>query len=147
MQQAQKAQKTGAAMRLPCCNRSNVTTTIYGQDIYLGFIHIQNLEQKVAHTIEAEWEQNGAYTNFEDFVTRTYITLEQLLILIRVQALRFIGQDKKALLWEAHTLLGIKVTPVIRATFFIFLFCMKLMQIYKQARDKNSNFFCFGARI
>ncbi|QMU30537.1 DNA polymerase III subunit alpha [Adhaeribacter radiodurans] len=106
----QQAQKAGAAMHLPCCNRSYLTTTIYGNDIYLGFIHIQNLEQKVAHTIVAEREQNGPYTNLEDFVTRTQITLEQLLILIRVQALRSINQDKKALLWEAHLVLGHKVS-------------------------------------
>jgi DNA polymerase-3 subunit alpha len=34
--------------------------------------------------------------------------LEQLLILIRIQALRFTGQDKKTLLWEAHARLGHK---------------------------------------
>ncbi|KAA5542334.1 DNA polymerase III subunit alpha [Adhaeribacter rhizoryzae] len=105
----QQAQKAGAAIHLPCLNHSYLTTTIYGQDIYLGFIHLQNLEQKLAHIIVTEREQNGLYTSLENFIQRTQLTLEPLLILIRVQALRFTGHDKKTLLWEAHFLLGHKV--------------------------------------
>ncbi|MDQ3290837.1 MAG: DNA polymerase III subunit alpha [Bacteroidota bacterium] len=114
----QQAQKAGATILLPCLNRSYLTTTIYGKDIYLGFIHIQNLEQKLAHKIVVEREKNGIYTSLEDFVIRTQITLEALLILIRVQALRFTGKDKKALLWEAHMVLGHKITSNVGQVLF-----------------------------
>jgi hypothetical protein len=36
-------------------------TTIYGSDIYVGFVHIQNLEIKLAEQIVAERERNGPY--------------------------------------------------------------------------------------
>jgi DNA polymerase-3 subunit alpha len=49
-----------------------------------------------------ERETNGFYTSLENFKLRTKISLEQLIILIRIDALRFIGQDKRELLWEAH---------------------------------------------
>ncbi|GEO04488.1 DNA-directed DNA polymerase [Adhaeribacter aerolatus] len=105
----QQAQKAGAVIHLPCVNHSSLTTAIFRKDIYLGFIHIQHLEQKIANQIVAERRQNGLYTSLESFVQRTGITLEALLLLIRVQALRFTGQGKKALLWEAHFLLGHQV--------------------------------------
>ncbi|WP_026464388.1 DNA polymerase III subunit alpha [Adhaeribacter aquaticus] len=105
----QQAQKAGAVVHLPCINHSLYTTTIYGQDIYLGFVHIQNLEHKLGQQIVLEREQNGLYTSLEDFIQRTQLTLEPLLILIRMQALRFTQKDKKTLLWEAHLLIGHKV--------------------------------------
>ncbi|KAA5548102.1 DNA polymerase III subunit alpha [Adhaeribacter rhizoryzae] len=105
----QQAQKAGAVIHLPCVNHSFLTTAIFGHDMYLGLIHIQHLEQKLAQTMVAAQQQNGPYTSLENFIQRTGITLEALLILIRVQALRFTGQSKKALLWEAHLLLGYQV--------------------------------------
>jgi error-prone DNA polymerase len=41
-----------------------------------------------------------------DFIRRMHITMEQLLLLVRLDAFRFTGQSKKVLLWEAHMLLG-----------------------------------------
>lgn len=105
----QQAQKAGGTVHLPCVNHSLFTTTLYAQEIYLGLVHILNLEQGLAHRIIMEREQNGPYTDLENFVRRTGITLEQALILIRIQALRFTGKEKKPLLWEAHMLLGHKV--------------------------------------
>ena len=75
---------------------------LYDKDIYLGFIHIKSLGEGIAHKIVIEREASGEYTSLENFKLRTKISLEQLIILIRVNALRFIGQDKRELLWEAH---------------------------------------------
>lgn len=105
----QQAQKAGATIHLPCINQSTYYTNIYRSDIYLGLVHVQNIEHKVSLKIVEERQLNGAFTSLEEFIRRTQISLEQLLLLIRVQALRFTQKAKKELLWEAHLLLGHKV--------------------------------------
>jgi len=99
-----EARKAGGTILLPCVNKSNYYTTLYGTDVYLGFIHIKTLEQNVTQNIEIERNRNGDYTSLENFILRTAISLEQLRILIRIDALRFTGQNKRQLLWEAHML-------------------------------------------
>jgi len=101
-----EAQKAGANVHLPCVNNSLPATTIKGNDIYLGFELVQNLESDNQYGIPLERDLHGAYKSLEDFVRRTRIGLEQLLILIRIGALRFTGKGKKRLLWEAHSLLS-----------------------------------------
>jgi error-prone DNA polymerase len=100
------AKKSGANIHSPCVNKSNYTTTIYGKDIYLGFIHIENLESAYAKAIMTERQANGLYHDMDDFIRRTHISLEQLLILIRLKAFAFTQKTKKQLLWEAHAILG-----------------------------------------
>ncbi len=53
------------------------------------------------------------YASLDDFIQRVPVTLDQLIILIRVGAFRFTGKQKASLLWEAHMLLGKKQTPAI----------------------------------
>lgn len=101
-----EAKRAGANINLPCVNRSISNTTIYGDDIFLGFDCLQNLEAKLAYQIPEERMANGEYTSLENFVLRTGTGLEQLIVLIRTGAFRFIGQGKKELLWEAHLLLS-----------------------------------------
>jgi DNA-directed DNA polymerase III PolC len=101
-----EARRWGASIHLPCVNRSNHKTSISGKDIYMGFIHIQNLEQQVAGMIIGEREQDGEFSSMEDFLERVPLGLEQLILLIRISALRFTGKSKKKLLWDAHLLLG-----------------------------------------
>ncbi len=101
-----EAQRAGAIVNLPCVNRSVFNTAIYGQDIFLGFDCLLNLEEKLARRIPEERQANGNYTGLENFVLRTGAKLEQLVVLIRVGALRFTGMGKKELLWEAHLFLS-----------------------------------------
>jgi DNA polymerase III alpha subunit len=103
-----EARRCGAVIHLPCVNRSNLTTTIYGNDVFIGFVHIQNLENKIAHTIVEERQKNGPFKDLNDFITRVPVGSEQIVILIRLDALRFTGKTKKELLWEAHMMLGKK---------------------------------------
>ena len=103
-----EARRYGANIELPCVNHSNYTTTIYGKDIYIGFVHIQNLEYKMAQLICSEREAGGPYQGLEDFVRRTGCGLEQLILLIRVNAFRFTGIAKPQLMWKAHLLTGKK---------------------------------------
>lgn len=103
-----EAKVSGANICLPCVNRSFYNTTIYDTDIYLGFDGLQNLESKLAQRIVSERQTNGHYKSLENFALRTGAGLEQLIILIRVGAFRFLGVEKKHLLWEAHILLSHK---------------------------------------
>ncbi|MET3731125.1 DNA polymerase III subunit alpha [Moheibacter stercoris] len=101
-----EAKKSGANICLPCVNKSVFNTTIYGSDIYLGFDGILNMETKLAERIVDERIQNGEYTSLENFILRTKAGLEQIVLLIRTGAFRFLEIGKKELLWEAHLLLN-----------------------------------------
>jgi DNA-directed DNA polymerase III PolC len=101
-----EARRWGAAIHLPCVNRSGYKTSITGKEIYIGFIHVQNLEKEVAGVIIGERDRNGEYKSLEDLLGRVPVGLEQVVILIRINALRFTGKSKKELLWDAHLILG-----------------------------------------
>ncbi|MEO5642026.1 MAG: DNA polymerase III subunit alpha [Bacteroidia bacterium] len=97
-----EAMKTGAKIHLPCVNKSTTFTNIYGTDIYLGFVHIKSLEEKVSKQIEAARHHSGEFLNLEDFIRRVPMGMEQLITLIRIDALRFTGKNKRQMLWDAH---------------------------------------------
>ncbi len=101
-----EARRSGAAIHLPCVNKSMLKTCIYGSDVYVGFIHIANLESRVAEHMLNERERKGVFESLEDFICRVPAGIEQLATLIRLDAFRFTGKTKKQLLWEAHLLLG-----------------------------------------
>ena len=101
-----EARRAGAEVCPPCVNHSAFTTTIYGKVIYLGFDCLLNIEARIAQLIAKERQRAGVYRSLSDFIQRTSIAIEQLVILIRVGALRFLGQSKKSLLWEAYMLLS-----------------------------------------
>jgi DNA polymerase-3 subunit alpha len=46
-----EAKRSGSTISLPCVNKSVYKTCIYGTEVYIGFVHIANLEQKVAEMI------------------------------------------------------------------------------------------------
>ncbi len=101
-----EARRWGATINLPCVNRSGYKTSINGKDIFIGFIHLQKLEQQVAGMIIGERDLNGEYKSLEDLLERVPVGLEQVIILIRINALHFTGKSKKELLWDAHLILG-----------------------------------------
>ncbi|MBK7211785.1 MAG: DNA polymerase III subunit alpha [Bacteroidales bacterium] len=105
-----EARRCGAQIELPCVNHSRYTTSLSGTTIWLGFIHIANLESQVAQSILDERIRGGDYESLEDFTNRISIGLEQAIILIRLNAFRFTGKTKQQLLWEVHNLLR-KSTP------------------------------------
>ncbi|NOX46852.1 MAG: DNA polymerase III subunit alpha [Chlorobi bacterium] len=101
-----EAKYHGANIELPCVNHSNYLTHIIGKDIYVGFVHIANLENKAGKKIRDERQLNGNFNDLEDFIRRVDIGLDQLIILIRTDAFRFTGKQKAELLWEAHLFLN-----------------------------------------
>ena len=97
-----EARMNGATIEAPCVNQSEHLTTIYGSQIYIGFIHLKSLETKIAQHIPLERNRHGAYKSLDNFLRRTpCIGLEQLRLLIRIGAFRFTGKSKQKLLWEA----------------------------------------------
>jgi DNA polymerase-3 subunit alpha len=97
-----EARRAGAVIEAPCINQSRMLTRIRKERIYLGLIHIKNLEKEVGETILEERQERGPYRNLAQFMRRVPIGLEQLVLLIRIGAFRFTGLSKKELLWEAH---------------------------------------------
>ncbi len=96
--------KSGAKLHLPCINRSEFYTTLFGTDVYAGFVHIKDFQEKIAEIILQERQKNGHYSNLQEFIERTNVPIEQLNLLIKVGAFRFIGKDKIELLWEGSFL-------------------------------------------
>jgi DNA polymerase-3 subunit alpha len=96
-----EARMSGADIQAPCVNHSDYLTTIYGNSLYVGFVHLKSLETKVANYIPAERERNGAYKSLDNFLRRVPLGLEQVRILIRLGSFRFTGRTKQRLLWEA----------------------------------------------
>lgn len=101
-----EAKRAGAEICLPCVNKSGPQAKLYGHQIYLGFDGILGLEEQLARKIIDERKQNGDFLSLENFLLRIGAGLEQIILLIRCGAFRFIGQGKKELLWEAHLLLS-----------------------------------------
>lgn len=97
-----EARMCGANIEAPCINNSTYLTNIKDDDIYIGFIHISQLEKRVAVRIIHERIDNGDYQSLQDFVSRVEISKEQLELLIRVGAFRFSGMNKYALMWEKN---------------------------------------------
>ncbi|OCB76995.1 DNA polymerase III subunit alpha [Flavobacterium piscis] len=101
-----EARMSGATVLNPCVNKSEYQTTVYGTDIYLGFMHLQSLESKTAHLIESDREKNGDFLSLEDFINRIPIGIESMKILIFIDAFRFTGKTKNQLLVIASLLLN-----------------------------------------
>lgn len=100
------ARMMGATIHPPCVNKSMAVNCIYGTHIYLGMMYLRDLEGRVMERILKERMLHGSFTSLEDFIDRVYIRMEQLSILIRIDAFRFTGINKHELLWKAHLMLS-----------------------------------------
>lgn len=101
-----EARMSGGNILNPCINKSEFRTTLYGKDVYLGLMHIEKLESKIATLIPEERKKNGEYLSLENFVKRIPIGLETLQTLIFIGAFRFTGKQKHELLIESRFLLA-----------------------------------------
>lgn len=86
----------------PCVNTSMEETTIIGKQIYLGFAFLHQLEAKTITIFLANRSKQGPFTSLDDFIDRVPISVEQLAILIKINAFQFTKRNKRELLWEAH---------------------------------------------
>lgn len=97
-----EARMSGANIHAPCVNHSSYLTDLKDKEVYLGFIHLHQLQKKVAEQIITERQQRGAFQSLADFTKRVIISNEQLDILIRINAFRFTGKRKYELMWAKN---------------------------------------------
>ncbi|WP_242084818.1 DNA polymerase III subunit alpha [Aestuariivivens sediminis] len=97
-----EARMHGGIIEAPCINRSFKHTVIYGKHIVIGFMFLQSFESKTISNIVDERTRNGKYESLDDFIERVPISMEQMTILIKINAFRFTGIHKRELLWEAY---------------------------------------------
>ncbi|WP_396590796.1 DNA polymerase III subunit alpha [Allomuricauda sp. R78024] len=100
------ARMMGATIHSPCINNSDVSNRIYKKHIYLGMMYLRDLESRVVERILKERILHGNFVSLEDFLDRVTISVEQLSILIRIDAFRFTKINKHELLWKAHLMLS-----------------------------------------
>jgi DNA polymerase-3 subunit alpha/error-prone DNA polymerase len=79
-------------------------TTVYGVDVYLGFMQLEGLDSKTAHRIVADRNTNGEYQSLENFINRIPIGIG-IQILIFIGAFRFTTKTKNQLLVIARLIL------------------------------------------
>src|SRR5687768_10311071 len=78
--------RAGAKLHAPCVNSSEELTLVNGCDVYIGFIHVHKLKKATIESIITTRNANGPFTSLEDFIERTKITIDQITLLIRVDA-------------------------------------------------------------
>jgi len=64
------------------------------------FLH--GLEVKTITKILSDRAEHGLFKSLDDFIERLNISVEQTALLIKINAFRFTGINKRELLWEAH---------------------------------------------
>jgi DNA polymerase III alpha subunit len=97
-----EARKWGAFIEPPCINEGSFECILKGNRLILGCMLVDSIEAKVVSYILKERSKNGRFKDFDDFIKRVEIPLEQLILLIRIGALRTFTEKKKNLLWKAH---------------------------------------------
>ncbi|MGJ8736118.1 helix-hairpin-helix domain-containing protein, partial [Zobellia laminariae] len=96
----------GGTVHPPCVNRSHYANAIYGTDVFIGFGFLRELESRVVERILKERAGNGPFLSLEDFLDRVLISVEQVDVLIRINAFRFTNINKHELLWKAYFFLS-----------------------------------------
>ncbi|MBM3428661.1 MAG: DNA polymerase III subunit alpha, partial [Bacteroidetes bacterium] len=96
-----EARRKGGLIEPPCVQRSSAVSLIQGHTIFLGLGMVKDLEHPVIERI-LQAQSKGPFVDFNDFIDRIHLGLEQCVLLIRVGALRFTGEPKKSLLWKAQ---------------------------------------------
>jgi len=97
-----EARKWGAIIEPPCINEGSFECVLKGNRLILGCMLVDSIEANVVSTILKERSKNGRFKDFDDLIKRVEIPLEQLILLIRIGALRTFSEKKKYILWKAH---------------------------------------------
>jgi len=97
-----EARMHGGIIHAPDINKSYHETCIEQHIIYLGFSVLRDFESKMAKKIVLERQKNGSFLSLDDFIDRVAISLEQISILIKVDAFQAFHRNKRELLWQAY---------------------------------------------
>ncbi len=134
-----EARMKGARVLPPCVNRGDGRCRLYGTNLVLGMAMIKSLDSRSVEAVLRARRADGDFASLEDFVERTKIGLEQVLLLIRAGAFSFTGQPKKRLLWQAHFLLGHAPEP--SATGALFRTPVRMSDLPELAHDPKDDAF------
>ena len=94
--------KCGGIVEAPCVNNSDHLNCIDGSTVYLGFTMIKSFEDKSSERLLFARKTLGKFKSLDDFVDRVPIGLEQLMLLVRLDAFRFTGLDKHNIAWQVN---------------------------------------------
>ena len=97
-----EARKLGARVEWPCLQEGSYASVLKGVVLILGFNLVNGVERNTILSIVKCRSDFGCYESFEALLDRVYIPFEQLVLLIRIDALRCFGIPRKELLWKAH---------------------------------------------
>ncbi|MCL4121817.1 UNVERIFIED_CONTAM: hypothetical protein GTU68_050031 [Idotea baltica] len=97
-----EARLCGGNIHAPCINKSEYETTIEGDNIYLGFHLLHNLDKETSDKIVSSRHARGNFQSLDDFMNRNFLGIEQLDILVRINAFRSTGINRRSLLWKAY---------------------------------------------
>jgi DNA polymerase-3 subunit alpha len=101
-----EAKLLGARVEAPCVNHSRYMSSLENEnELYLGFVHLKELESQSAQKIIDQRDRHGPFRDFADFVERVSLGPTQLDLLIRIGAFRFCGKSKYELFWEKNALM------------------------------------------
>ena len=113
-----EAKMCGGIVHPPCINTSDHPNIIKGKDIYLGLGYLKSLEALTIKRLLTERQFNGTYKSLDDFIDRVSISIEQITILIRIDAFRFTKRSKTELLWESIFKLNVSKQGTTQARLF-----------------------------
>jgi DNA polymerase III alpha subunit len=77
-----EARRSGGRIEAPCVQHGDYPTVIDGTTIYLGFVLLRSLDEKIGVRIGQEREEGGPYEDLADFLNRVPIGIEQVSLLI-----------------------------------------------------------------
>src|SRR5690554_4234256 len=97
-----EARRLGAIIEPPCIQNSRWETTIQNKTIYLGFQLILGIDSKEISRLLQFRSANGNFKSLDHYLRMLHPSLENLLLLIRINAFRRISVNKQALKWQAH---------------------------------------------
>lgn len=100
-----EAKMSGATIHNPCINKSFYQTTVYGKEVYLGFMLLHHLNNDFIQKIVSERALNGTFKSIENFINRVSSGLESVQTLIFIGAFRCTGKTKSQLIIEVRMLL------------------------------------------
>lgn len=114
-----EARMSGAIIRQPCINTSEVLASLHGKEIYIGFSSIEGFTLTVAERIVHERNLHGHYESLHDLVERTQLGIEHGELLIYTGALRSLGKEKNELILELRMLMNKrKASPTVDLKLF-----------------------------
>lgn len=100
----EQLKRAGAVVENPCVNHSGSLASISAGKVYAGLSFVKGLEAGMMGLIIKERNHRGPFGDLQDFIERTKMAVEQLNLLIKVNAFKFTGKSKGTLMWEANTL-------------------------------------------